>query len=132
MHTKIKDCDIAITRCGASDLSDLLFFNITFLAIPFPYAKDNHQYYNAKYFSDLDCCWLLDQNDLNSEKILDILLIVIDDKNDYLTKKKNIEKISPLNSWETINKDTMKKYNPKFSRNFTTILPLSNILKIFR
>ncbi len=104
LHTKIKDCDIAITRCGASALSDLLFFNIPFLAIPFPYAKDNHQYYNAKYFSDLDCCWLLDQNDLNSEKILDILLRVIDDKNDYLTKKKNIEKISPLNSWETINK----------------------------
>ena len=103
LHNKIKDYDIAITRCGASALSDLLFFNIPFLAIPFPYAKDNHQYHNAKYFSDLNCCWLLDQNNLNSEKILDILLRVINDKNDYLTKKKNIEKISSLNNWEKIN-----------------------------
>ena len=80
-----------------------MYFNIPFLAIPFPYAKDNHQYYNAKYFSDLGCCWLLDQNYLNSQKILDMLLRVIDDKNDYLEKKKNIEKISSLNNWKTIN-----------------------------
>ncbi len=102
-HNKIKEYDIAITRCGASVLSDLIFFNIPFLAIPFPYAKDNHQYYNAKYFADLGCCWLLDQHELNSQKILTMLLQVIDDKNDYLAKKKNIEKISFLNNWKTTN-----------------------------
>ena len=85
-------------------MAELVQINLPFVAIPFPYAKDNHQYHNAKYFSDLDCCWLLDQNNLSSEKILDVLLRVINDKNDYLAKKKNIEKISPLNSWETINK----------------------------
>ena len=111
LHNKIKDYDIAITRCGASVLTDLLYFNIPFLAIPYPYAKDNHQYYNAKYFSDLGCCWLLDQNDLNSQKILDMLIRVIDDKKDYLEKKKNIAKISSLNNWKTINQKLIYTLN---------------------
>ena len=45
---KAVDYDIAITRSGASAISELSYLNIPFVAIPFPYAKDNHQYHNAR------------------------------------------------------------------------------------
>ena len=104
IYKKMKSVDLAITRCGASALSDLIYFNIPFVAIPLPDSKDNHQYYNAKYFSDLNCCWLLEQNKIDNKKILDLLLSIIIDKNEYFEKKKNIEKICSQNNWETINK----------------------------
>ena len=47
---KAVNFDLAITRSGASAISELGFLNIPFIAIPFPYAKDNHQYYNAKFY----------------------------------------------------------------------------------
>ena len=107
----MQDIDLAITRCGASALSDLAYFNIPFIAIPFPYAKDNHQYYNAKYFSDLNCCWLLEQNKVHTNKILDLLLSIINDKSEYFKKKKNIEKISSQNNWNTINQKLINTIN---------------------
>ncbi len=111
LYEKMQDVDLAITRCGASTLSDLVYYNIPFIAIPFPHAKDNHQYYNAKYFSDLNCCWLLDQNKIDKNKILDLLLKIINDKDDYLDKKKNIEKISSQNNWKKINQNIINTIN---------------------
>ena len=47
---KAVNYDLAITRSGASVVSELSYLNISFVAIPFPYAKDNHQYYNADFY----------------------------------------------------------------------------------
>ena len=111
LYKKMQDVDLAITRCGASTLSDLVYYNIPFIGIPFPHAKDNHQYYNGKYFFDLNCCWLLDQNKIDTNKILDLLLKIINDKDDYLNKKKNIEKISSKNNWKKINQKIIDTIN---------------------
>ena len=74
LHTKINDIDIAITRSGASTISELAHFNIPFLAIPFPFAKDNHQFYNAKLYEENNCCWLIKQNDLNSINFINLFM----------------------------------------------------------
>ena len=50
LHKIIKECDFVITRSGASTINELIFLELPFLAVPFPFAKDNHQYYNAKYY----------------------------------------------------------------------------------
>ena len=46
------DYDLAITRVRASAISELAHLNLPFVAIPFPFAKDNHQYYNAKFYEN--------------------------------------------------------------------------------
>ena len=103
LYKKFKDIDFAITRAGASTISELSFYNIPFLAVPFPYAKDDHQFYNAKYYSDKDLCWLVKQEDFNPNKIADLLTNLIKDKKDYLLKKLNMEKFSYQNTWNNIN-----------------------------
>lgn len=40
--------DILITRAGAGIISEGLLFQIPMILIPYPYAKDNHQLYNAR------------------------------------------------------------------------------------
>ena len=46
----IKNTNLCITRAGASTLSELIFFNVPFIAIPYPFARDNHQFYNALFY----------------------------------------------------------------------------------
>ena len=72
--SKAINCDLAITRCGASAMSELSYLNIPFVAIPFPYAKDNHQYYNADFYKKNKCCWLIMQKDINENNFIKILL----------------------------------------------------------
>lgn len=64
--------DIAITRCGASSIAELINIRVPFIAIPLPSSVDNHQSENAKYFNDKSYCFLLDQKFILS-KLFDIL-----------------------------------------------------------
>ena len=72
ISTYYKKSDLAITRCGASSLSELVNLNIPFIAIPLPSSMDNHQLKNAKYFQNEGFCFLLEQKYL-LEKLFDML-----------------------------------------------------------
>ena len=80
---KAVNYDLAITRSGASTISELGYLNIPFVAIPFPYAKDNHQYFNAKFFEKNKCCWLIMQNHINDDNFIDLMTKIFEDQNEY-------------------------------------------------
>lgn len=42
--------DLAFTRSGAGTVSELLTFSLPALLVPYPFAAENHQMYNARYF----------------------------------------------------------------------------------
>ncbi len=100
--------DLAITRCGASAMSELSFLAIPFIAIPFPYAKDNHQFYNAKYYYDKKCCWLFDQKNFDDNKLANFIVNFINNQKDYNSKKENLLKISYQNTWNNINEKLLE------------------------
>ena len=53
----------------------------------------------------------MDQNSSNNQKIIELLLNIINDKKEYYIKKKNIEKISSLYNWEKINQKLISTFN---------------------
>ncbi len=55
---------------------------------PYPLAKDNHQYQNALFYKNKDCCWILQEDQLKNKVLVNFLINIINDKNDYLNKKK--------------------------------------------
>ena len=97
-------CNIAITRCGASTIAELVYLNIPFIGIPFPFAKDNHQFYNAKFYEENDCCWLYKQKDISLNKMLDLFNRIIENPNLYLKKYENLSKFSYEYDWNNVNK----------------------------
>ena len=97
---KAVNYDLAITRSGASTISELSYLNIPFVAIPFPYAKDNHQYYNAEFYKKNKCCWLIMQKDIDENKFIHMMIKIFEDKNKYFSVKKNLIKLTEENSWE--------------------------------
>ena len=95
--------NICITRAGASTLAELVFLNLPHVAIPLPSAKDNHQFENANFYNEIGCNWILNQNIANEDSIVNIITNVIDNKNEYHTKKNNMKNLSCQNSWNNIN-----------------------------
>ena len=105
------DSNLCITRAGASTLSELTFLNIPYLAIPYPFAKDNHQYENALFYKNKNCCWMLDQKNITGDLLLNKLTDIIENKGDYLEKQKNMKNFSYQNNWNKINEKIIQAIN---------------------
>ncbi len=65
--------DIAVCRSGSSTVSELAFFGIPSVFIPYPYAVGDHQYYNAKEIEDLGGGFVLRQDDTTVEKVIGLV-----------------------------------------------------------
>ncbi len=106
----IKQADLCLTRAGASTLAELSVLNIPFIAVPLPTSKDNHQFENANYYKNYDCCWILEQN-LFEEKIEEILKDILINKTNYFKKKENLKKLNYQNTWINVNQKILKSIN---------------------
>ena len=97
---KAVNYDLAITRSGASTISELGYLNIPFVAIPFPYAKDDHQYYNAEFYKQKKSCWLIMQKDIDEKSFQDLMINIFEDQNVYFLRKNNLIELNKENTWE--------------------------------
>ncbi len=104
---RIYQADLCITRAGASTLAELSTINLPFIAVPLPSSKDNHQLENANYYKNQNCCWVLEQKNFE-KKIEELLMLILNDKRDYLIKKENLEKLNLNNSWLIVNQKIVK------------------------
>ena len=95
--------NLCITRSGASTLAELNFLGIPHLAIPLPTAMDNHQFENALFYNKNGCNWILNQHEINEHTLTNKLINIIDNKNEYLDKKKNMKDFNYENTWNNIN-----------------------------
>jgi len=103
--------NICITRAGASTLAELVFLNLPCVAIPLPNSKDNHQFENAFFYNEIGCNWILNQNEINDEALANKLVNIIDNKDEYLTKKINMKNFSYQNTWNNINQKIISVIN---------------------
>ena len=106
----INQTDICITRAGASTLAELSFLNIPFRAVPLPTSKDNHQFENANFYRNNDCCWIIEEN-LFEQTIEKTLKHILEKKIDYLNKKRNLKKLNYQNTWINVNQKILENIN---------------------
>jgi UDP-N-acetylglucosamine--N-acetylmuramyl-(pentapeptide) pyrophosphoryl-undecaprenol N-acetylglucosamine transferase len=111
LNKLLKQSDLCITRAGASSLAELSMLEIPFIAIPLPTSKDNHQYENAKYYENKGCCWVIDQQNFDKQKFEELLIKLSTKKNEYLTKKKNLENFNYQNTWNNVNQKLLEIFN---------------------
>ena len=107
----ISEANLAITRAGASTLSELVFLKVPLIAIPYKFATDNHQLQNALYYEKNGCCWILSEERFDQDKLTTLLLNIINDKEGYLGKKNSLEKFSYKNNWNNINEKIIRILN---------------------
>ncbi len=69
--------DLVICRAGASSISELQVMGKASILIPYPYAAENHQFYNAKDLVDNNAAILIEEKDLNGEKLSQVVDLLI-------------------------------------------------------
>lgn len=66
---RMSEAHLVIARAGASTVSELAVIGRPAILVPLPGSLDGDQLYNARYFVDTGGGWLLDQRDLNVERL---------------------------------------------------------------
>lgn len=91
--------DIAISRAGGSAIAELLYYKIPTIYIPYPKAKDNHQFYNAKAVADRKFGIMIKEDDLDVNVLKEAIIEVMNNREFY---KKNLLKYDNLNASQRI------------------------------
>ncbi|WP_300369832.1 glycosyltransferase [Brachyspira sp.] len=101
VHSYYKDmanllhaADFLISRAGSSSISEILAVNVPSLLIPFPYATDNHQYFNALDLLDKDMAYLIEESDLDKEKLESVIVNNLNNDDRLNAMRENIK-----NNW---------------------------------
>ena len=73
LYLKISKADFCVSRAGASSVWELSANGLPSYFIPYPYAANNHQYYNASFLKDKGLCGLGIQDELSIGKFFNYL-----------------------------------------------------------
>jgi UDP-N-acetylglucosamine--N-acetylmuramyl-(pentapeptide) pyrophosphoryl-undecaprenol N-acetylglucosamine transferase len=71
---------VALSRAGASSLAEIAAVRVPSILIPYPYAVDNHQYYNAHAFMNSGAARQLDQSSATPEHLFRLVREMADGK----------------------------------------------------
>ena len=69
IYQEFDKADIIISRCGASTLAEINLFRKFSLLFPLPSAMNNHQYHNALEFAKTNECIIVNEKEINIDKI---------------------------------------------------------------
>ena len=67
IHELYQEHNLIITRAGASSVAELFSFQKASIIVPLGKAKDNHQYYNAKFLGNNSKNIVIKENDINTD-----------------------------------------------------------------
>jgi len=90
--------DLAVCRAGAMTLSELASAALPAILVPFPYAIDDHQTANARFFSQADAAKLLPQAQLTPEYLAEALKSLIHDPVQIAEMSRNAHGLAKLDA----------------------------------
>ncbi|MDZ4289908.1 MAG: undecaprenyldiphospho-muramoylpentapeptide beta-N-acetylglucosaminyltransferase [Prosthecobacter sp.] len=102
MDMAYRIADLAIARSGASSMSELAYFGVPSLLIPYPFAAEDHQTKNAQIFDQAGASKLLQEKDLNADILADTVRQILTDPHVSDRMKKAAQKLAVRDSAETI------------------------------
>ena len=82
--------DLVICRSGANTISEITEVGVPAILIPYPYATDNHQYWNAYELAKNGGAYIVKQEELNPEKMVELVVR-------FLTNYEKLHKMGTLN-----------------------------------
>jgi UDP-N-acetylglucosamine--N-acetylmuramyl-(pentapeptide) pyrophosphoryl-undecaprenol N-acetylglucosamine transferase len=65
--------DLVVCRAGALTIAELAAAGLASILIPFPFAVDDHQTYNARFLSERDAAILVPNKDLTPQRLAELI-----------------------------------------------------------
>lgn len=75
--------DLVVCRAGAISLSEVAYFGIPAIIIPFPWAAGNHQVKNAESFGARNAAVVIEEKNLSPEILLNKIVNILNDLEKY-------------------------------------------------
>ena len=94
MYTCMCASDLIITRAGAMTLTELMAIGRASILIPYPYAAENHQYYNALTLQNANAGRIIDDKELTGALLIDTVTKLADDPELLKLMSENAAKLS--------------------------------------
>lgn len=82
--------DFVIARSGASTVFETAAADIPTILVPYPFAIDNHQFYNARYFAEQGKSIIIEDNMLSASLLAENIDRIMKDNMKIYKKMKNI------------------------------------------
>lgn len=108
MEEVMNTCDLVVCRSGAMTITEVSVVGKPAIFIPFPYATENHQEYNARVLEKIDAAKIILNKDLNSEILQNTIKELVNDKKVLEKMGENATKIAMQNVEDKIY-DEIKK-----------------------
>jgi UDP-N-acetylglucosamine--N-acetylmuramyl-(pentapeptide) pyrophosphoryl-undecaprenol N-acetylglucosamine transferase len=104
----LKRTDLIISRAGASTLAEIISLGIPSILIPSPYVANNHQYYNALDLKEKNVSILIEEKDLDANKMFIIAKELLEENHEYLKMKENLSRLDMKNASSIIYEEIKK------------------------
>jgi UDP-N-acetylglucosamine--N-acetylmuramyl-(pentapeptide) pyrophosphoryl-undecaprenol N-acetylglucosamine transferase len=113
--------DLAISRAGAATLNELMITRTPSILIPYPYAAEDHQYFNANVLAAADGALLFRQDSLTAQFLTNEVLTLLQNPQRLKTMASNVSSLGVINSAdlladliaESINTRSIAPRNPQ-------------------
>lgn len=93
---------LVIARSGASTLGEIAMLGRPAILVPFQYAKDNHQYYNAQVFNKVGAGWLVEEPHFTASHVAEKLMDLLSNLEKLTIAAKNAKLLAAPNAVENI------------------------------
>lgn len=101
-------CDVVVARAGANTLSEIACMGKPSVLIPSPNVTDNHQYHNAKSFSERGAAILIKDDELTGKKLYDELISLVYSAGRLSEMSRNAKSLALPNATEDISNIVIK------------------------
>ncbi len=79
-RTVMQQIDLMVTRGGATTAAEIMVTGVPSIIIPSPFVPNNHQFYNAKALMDKNASILVEERDLDSQKLKALIVDLLEDE----------------------------------------------------
>jgi len=111
MEEVMNSSDIIISRSGAMTITEIAAIGKPAIFIPFPFATENHQEYNARVLEKAGAARVILDKDLNAEVLTKTLHDMLSDKNKLIQMGQNAKKIAIPDTLDRIYGEIKKLIN---------------------
>jgi len=105
--------DLVVSRSGAMTITEVAKCNKPAIFVPFPYATENHQEYNARVLADVGAAKIILDKDLNEQILNKTIDEIIKDKETLKEMAENANKVAIKNVEEKIYDEIVNLVNKK-------------------
>lgn len=108
MQYLLAACDFCLCRAGASTLAEITALKIPSILIPYPYATENHQYYNAQTLFENECALYINEKDFSKDSFIHNVSKFLDDQDFTNQTKDSFSNLKTENSVEKLAQQVYK------------------------